>query len=66
MSVKDEIENLADNVAKQARGKEVRLMDKVEALKALTSYYGMLSKTNKPADEEGAVSFSEFRKRIGA
>lgn len=57
MSAIDEIEALALNTAKAALGKDTKLQEKIDALKALSPYYSVLAKAraNEPIDDSGSM-----------
>lgn len=66
MSALEEIEKLAEIIAKAAQSDKIKLDHKVDALKSLAPYYAVLSKGKKPAPEDDSGSIEALASTIQA
>lgn len=70
MSIKTKIDkamsDFALNIVDEAKKNDTKLSDKTEAFKALTAYYGHLtrSKSKKDEDEGDIPTFEGYRRRV--
>jgi hypothetical protein len=62
----DEYEGLAEEIAVKARGADIVLGDKIDALKALTPFYVHKMKNMKPVSDTDALNFDTFTSTIHA
>lgn len=60
----DQLSHLAQTIADAASGPDVPLSDRIDAFKALTSYYVGTSKLNKRPDDDEDGSFVSLQARI--
>lgn len=65
MSLKDDLQNLANSIARKATLSDTDLQQSVDALKALTQYYAVLQKGRKADDDDSSEgTFADFAAQI--
>ncbi len=64
MSIDSEIEKVAKAVCEGAAAEGVTLVEKVEALKVLTSFLGVLYKHKKLDETDDQESFLDFQNEV--
>ncbi len=65
MTALDEIESLAQTVAKKAQEDAIPFNDKVEALKVLAPYHALLTKQKPPPDSgDDTTSIADIQRQL--
>jgi len=67
MSLRNNLDKLAENIAKKAAEKDTSLQESVDALKALTPYYALTAKLAAKGtgdDEDDGATFDAFSAEI--